>query len=117
MEVKHPETEHSLEENSHEDCLELAEQLLHDLADKEYPEYLVEIVKGIVGELKEYEDEDGEDYQDGRDGNDYEAKDDGGEEDGNPDEELDKFASEELEKKGIKPLATIRIGVKDKEKR
>lgn len=119
-EMKHPSEDHSLDNEDHADCVELAEELLHDLADKGYPEHVVDLVKGLVCELKEYtdgEDDDEDDTDgDGKQGDDnaYEAKDEDGHRDGNPDDELNKFAEEEMKKHGVKPIATIRIGVKEK---
>ena len=77
----HPEHGHSIDDSEHEDCLELAEELLEDLKMKNYPEHVIELVEGIVGELEEYEndsevehDEDGNEMRDEEDLSDEELE-------------------------------------------
>lgn len=97
MEYRHPEHGHELDGQAHEDCLELAEDLLADLEAKEYPEHVIDIVKGIVGELEEYEqiekDEEGREVVD---------------EDDMSDEDLEKAKNDEMYGED-KPKLVIRI--------
>jgi tRNA(Glu) U13 pseudouridine synthase TruD len=90
------------EKEVEEDHLEEDAEALKDIKED------VEEMEERDAEEEEDEDEDPEDSED-----EYESK-DSGPKDGNPDEELNKFASEELKKKGIKPLMHITIGVKPK---
>lgn len=113
--MKHPETEHEVDGDDHEDCLEIAEDLLKDLEEKEYPEHLITLTKGLIGELQEYED-------DGEQGEKTDYEDDGKKSDENPDEEMnddgmdevDDFAKDEVEKKMGKPMLEIKVGAKKK---
>jgi hypothetical protein len=85
--MRHSETDHSVGADEHADCLEIAKELLEEVESKNYPEHVVDLIKGIIGELEEYE-EDGEEMEE-EDENIYEATDEDGEEDGkNPDEEM-----------------------------
>lgn len=59
MEYKHnKETEHEVEEEAHEECLEIVDELLSHVEEFKYPEHVIELVKGLKGELEE-------DYEDG----------------------------------------------------
>ena len=54
--MKHEETKHEVEDEAHEDCMELVDDLLSHVEENKYPEHIVDLIKGIQGELKEYED-------------------------------------------------------------
>lgn len=100
--MRHEESGHEVEEDVHNECIDKVEEALEHAEENEYPEHIVELLKGIVGELEEYEnvekDEDGAEIKDEDDVN---------------DEELEKAAKDEMH--GGKPMLKIRIGIKPKE--
>lgn len=101
--MKHPETMHEVDGTDHEDCVDIAKELLDDVKSKNYPEHIIELIEGILGELEEYE---GDEAEEG-DQTDYE--DDGKESAKNPDQQMEEdgdgmsevgeYAKEEVAKK------------------
>lgn len=80
MAYMNKETKHSMADDaSHEDCVELAEELLEDVTNKNYPQHVIDLISGIVGELKEYTreeyDEEGNKMVDEEDMSDDELRD------------------------------------------
>ncbi len=109
----HPETNHSVDESDHEDCVDIARDLLADLEEKAYPEHIIEIVKGIVGELEEYE-ADGESEAETEDGSEEGESENIDENDKpmEPMDEINKYAKEKTKKseEDHKPALVISIG-------
>lgn len=100
--IKHPETMHEADDTDHEDCLDIARELLADLEEKQYPKHIIDIVTGIVGELEEYADDQPDNTYEAKDASDGEDADDGKDPDQemNDDEDpLEKYAKAELAKK------------------
>jgi len=93
--MKHPENEHEVESEPHEDCVELAEELKSHMEEHGYPEHQVELIKGLLGELEEYEN-----------GDEPEDEEREEEEDNLSDEELEKEAHKEM---SGKPHLMIKI--------
>ncbi len=99
MDYKNSETNHSVDSEDHTSCVEKAQELLKDLEDKEYPEHLIDLMKGIVGELDEYDQEESEDNSEEMDSHDK-SEEEGMEEDNIESMPMDK-ARQHLKAKGI----------------
>lgn len=99
-----------------DDCIEKGMEFLKSLEEAGETNH-AEIVKGLIDDIKnDYEEEGEEPMGEDESENEYESKDgiDNAKEDGNPDEELDKYANDEIEKKTGKPVLMIHISEKAK---
>lgn len=77
--MRHPTTGHEIEEEQHEDCKEVAEELVHELEENDMPKEILEHAKELVDHLEEYEkvekDGDGHEMKDEEDLSDKELED------------------------------------------
>lgn len=97
--MKHEVSGHEVSKDEHETCLDLCEDLIDDLKEKEYPEEMISHLEELKAELEKYEDKD-------MDSEGNEMRD----EDEISDKELGEAKDKEL--KGEKPMMKIRIKVK-----